>query len=710
MSNLFLIAERENMAYLTGILIDVSNSMSRNIGSGTDEEGGPWARSIFEVIDNLIKNDVSSDSHVFAIGVGARTGEDTFDVLGTLKQIQYGDKKTEDAVRSPATSTQVDMIFRILERSGAGTVRKWAAEEDVIRASNFREADLLLNKLNSDRSFLETFVQEILPPACRDWSGSALEEMTGLSFVTNAVQGAFVSVATSFVRATVEDIREVVNQAKPYLLEEEKEKVRLSGVTVNSIFKVKDASSVLHGCVDEKELSKERCRELLQSVEPYIYGRTPLYQSIEEAIKLFQASSFTSHKKLLLILSDGEPTDGETTDRPRIDRLTSELNTAGATVVSCFVTNSTEIYPKRLYSKERPDWEPGAKFLFSLSSKETTQSLPRTIFVKREWFFEFADNKTHLFLQVNHPDNLRDACDMARKVVCSQDALSDVLASVDLDFFVNQQLEDYEAQEKQVGRTCYANAAATVLYLSMKRVLGREGGYPDFKDLLREIVDDFGSKGAKTFNVLQMMCRKYRLKCKQADIMGALKAVSSSRPVVAIFRLTQPEWRSFKKFFKRNGKGILTKKEIDRAARPPNAKVTGHAVVLTSFDSDCLRLLNSWGEDWADIGFFRVKNADVLGFEFIDVLWEKEDLTPAEKAYFKKHGSDLARNKLIEKLPSLKEEEYTCQKCSKSSKVSDFTGTLLHATCPKCGEEFATKDSDKGNILALNIYLTSLNS
>ena len=270
------------MAYLTGILIDVSDSMSSNIGSGTDKEGGPWARSIFEVIDNLIKNDVSSDSHVFAIGVGASTGEDIFDVIGTLKQIQNEDKKTEDGVQSPATSTQVDMIFRILERSGAGTVRKWAAEEDVIRALKYREADLLLNKLNSDRSFLETFVQEILPPACRDWSESALVKMTGLSFVTNAVQGAIASVASSFVRATVADIREVVNQAKPYLLKEEKEKVRLSSVTVNSIFKVKDASNVLHGCVDEKELSKERCRELLQSVEPYIYGGTPFFNLLRK--------------------------------------------------------------------------------------------------------------------------------------------------------------------------------------------------------------------------------------------------------------------------------------------------------------------------------------------------------------------------------------------------------------------------------------------
>ena len=700
------------MAYLTGILIDVSDSMSRNIGSGTDKEGGPWARSIFEVIDNLIKNDVSSDSHVFAIGVGASTGEDIFDVIGTVKQIQNEDKKTEDGVKSPATSTQVDMIFRILERSGAGTVRKWAAEEDVIRALKYREADLLLNKLNSDRSFLETFVHEILPPACRDWSESALVKMTGLSSFADTVQGAIASVTSSFVRATVADIREVMNQAKPYLLKEEKEKVGLSGVTVNSIFKVKDASNVLHGCVDEKELSKERCQELLQRVKPYIYGGTPLYQSIKEAIKLFQAPSFTSHKKLLFILSDGEPTDGETTDRPRIDRLTSELNTAGVTVVSCFVTKSTEIYPKRLYSKEIPDWEPGAKFLFSLSSKVSPQSLPRTMFVKRDWTIDFTDNETHMFLQVNHPDHLREGCEVARNVVCCQDALSDMLASVNVDFYINQEVKDCKAK-LQEGDTCAANAAATVLHLSMTRIRGREGGCPDFCTLRDEIVKEFDPekypKGVRTIRVLEKMCPKYRLWCKQVNHKEAMQAVASSRPVVATFRLTEKEWDSFEDFYESYPKGILTKKEIDRTARRPKTPDFGHAVVLTSFDSECLRLLNSGGEDWGDMGFFRVQEADVLGLQFIDVYWKEDDLKEEEKTYFKKFGS-INAGILMELLPSLKDAEYTCPiaECSKRSPVVDFTGTLSHAKCPKCGQAFSTKNAQEGNILALNIYLTSL--
>ena len=434
-----------------------------------------------------------------------------------------------------------------------------------------------------------------------------------------------------------------------------------------------------------------------------------MYQSIEKAIELFEtkATKFRNHKKLLFILSDGYPSDEDVSDPERKDRAFSKLTTAGVTVVSCFITDTTQIDPRRLFSSMGPDWDRGAKFLFSLSSKVSTQSLPRTLFVKRGWTIDITNNETNLFLQVNHPEHLREGCEVARNVVCCQDALSDMLASVDLDLYINQNVRGYKAKGEQEGGTCYANASATVLHLSMKRILGREGGYPDFYKLREEFINRFGSDGANTLLVLQKMCPKYRLHCQKVDPMGAMKAITSSRPVVARFRLTDHEWDSFGAFFQRNPKGILTKREIDITARPPNTPLGGHAVVLTSFNSECLRLLNSWGEDWADMGFFRVENADVLGLEFIDVYWTITDLTEEEKTYYEKHRSDVARE-LMNVLPSLKRAEYKCPKCSKRSPVMEFTGTLSLVKCPKCGEVFSTKNAQEGNILALNIYLTSL--
>ena len=699
------------MASLIGILLDVSGSMRRSIGEGTDEKGGPWARSIFEVIDNLIKYDVSSKNHVFAIGFGASCGEEVFDIIGTLKQIPIQDT----AVQAPATLDHINEIFDILEGAGARSVRKWAAVEVVSEALTANLADVFLKKFKSDQPFLKVFVEKCLPPACRDWPEHSREpEHSGepeprriitpsdllWELTVRAANSAYASLATTFRTATVADVKEVVEKAKAYLLKK---------VDVNSIFSVQDASDVVHGCVGEKKLTKERSQELLHSVEPYIYGYTPLYQSIEKAIELFEtnATKFRNHKKLLFILSDGYPSDEDVSDPGRKDRALSKLTIAGVTVVSCFITDTTQIDPRRLFSRMGPDWDRGAKFLFSFSSKVSTQSLPRTIFVKRGWTIGITNNETNLFLQVNHPEHLREGCEVARNVVCCQDALSDILASVDLDLYINQNVRGYKAKGEQEGGTCYANASATVLHLSMKRILGREGGYPDFYKLREEFINRFGSDGANTLLVLQEMCPKYRLHCQKVDPMGAMKAITSSRPVVARFRLTDHEWDSFGAFFQRNPKGILTKREIDITARPPNTPLGGHAVVLTSFDSECLRLLNSWGEDWADMGFFRVENAEVLGLEFIDVYWTITDLTEEEKTYYEKHRSDVARE-LMNVLPSLKRAEYKCPKCSKRSPVMEFTGTLSLVECPKCGGVFSTKNAQEGNILALNIYLTSL--
>ena len=670
---------------LIGILLDVSDSMRNNVGSGVDEDGGPWALSIFEVIHNLIKHDVSPDNSVFALAFGARGGDQLLDILTCLQSSKCDQKATDD---------QVEKIFRILEGAGAKYIRKWARREVVQGVFTRHKASLFLEKAESDEDFPKTFVQMCLPPECRVFPGGALEAQ-----LLTGAEHACASVWSSIREATEEDIQGALTKAQPLLV----------GFKPR-IFNVKQASDVLHGYIDEGELSKERSRELLQRVEPYIYGATPLYQAIRTATKCFEknASTFRSHKKLLFVLSDGDPTDGEDNDSARIKKTATRLENAGVTVVGCFLTDSTTIKPKRLYSEMKPDWKEGAQFLFYLSSITTTQSIPRTMFVKRDWSIEVKNNETRLFLQVNHPKHLREACDLARNVVCSQEALSDLLADVDLDVYINQSVRDYEAQEKQEGHTCYAHASATVLHLTMKRIHGPENDVPTFVELKDEMIGKFGKEAYSITKALDEMCENYNLRYKPVDVKGAMEAVASSRPVIATFKLNRDEWGRFKEFFITNGKGILTKKEIN-VARPSNPKRFGHAVVLTSFNSEYLRLLDSRGSDWADNGFIKVQNADVLGFKFYDVYWEIEDLNEKEKTSFKELGSKRAKW-LMETLPSLQRDDYTvkCPICRVDSPVKDFTGNLLQAKCPKCKKPFELKDVYKGNILALNFYLTSL--
>ena len=313
---------------LIEILLDVSDSMRDNVGSGVDEDGGPWALSIFEVIDNLIKHDVSPDNSVFALAFGARGGDQLLDILTCLQSSKCDQKATDD---------QVEKIFRILEGAGAKYIRKWARREVVQGVFTRHKASLFLEKAESDEDFPKTFVQMCLPPECRVFPGGALEAQ-----LLTGAEHACASVWSSMREATEEDIQGALTKAQPLLVSFKPR-----------IFNVKQASDVLHGYIDEGELSKERSRELLQKVEPYIYGATPLYQAIRTATKCFEknASTFRSHKKLLFVLSDGDPTDGGDNDSARIKKAATRLKNVGVTVVGCFLTKSTMMQPRQLYSE-----------------------------------------------------------------------------------------------------------------------------------------------------------------------------------------------------------------------------------------------------------------------------------------------------------------------------------------------------------------------
>lgn len=469
---------------------------------------------------------------------------------------------------------------------------------------------------------------------------------------------------------------------------------------VGSVFSVMSASDIVHDCRDEHMSAERKTDEIMKVISPFIYGRTPLFEALNITLPIFLKDEFPEHTKVLFILSDGLPTDSRD-----LHMVSERLKNLNVIVVGCFISGYSNVEPRKLYSVEKEEWDEGAKFLFKLSSTIPSQLLPRTIFIKRGWDIDISNNETKLFLQINHPDHIHEACNLARNVVCCQDSLSDLLASVSLDIYINQSTFGFKAQKEQKGATCYANASAAVLHLSMKRILGRDGDYPKFDDLREKIVNRHGEKGANTLKVLQGIAPEYRLHCKPVDAKDAMKAIAAKRPVVARFRLTDPEWDQFYEFFERNPTSILTKAEIDLSKRDPRARLIGHAVVLASFNSECFRFMNSWGNNWAGMGFFKVQNSTVLNFEFIDVFWTLNDLSKREIDFFKERGAIVADD-IMNKLVGLQKAKYECPKCLKISLVKEFSGSLTEAVCPQCKETF--RSDEAGNTLALNMYLTLL--
>ena len=686
----YYVADVDNMDVLTGFLVDVSGSMKQNVSDNWprsvdgNQRVGSWAKSIFKFIDRLITRDASPNHLVFVVGFGSSSQHVTFDVLTTLEAVQAmvtGDKQT-----------MLREAVMIVETHGAPRTQKWATIDEIAGAVGEREVAVLLNALKNQPDFRDDFISDCLPLSCKIFNPFSPAEYLNLGSRWAMRSNLGDPLSGRREKSIEEVVTEGMELVKNYIVTE---------VTDKAVHGVKDASQILRGSIGEKELTDRRADELLKSIEPYIYGGTPLIKSLIDAKKLFRAHIDHQHK-LLFVLSDGEPADGNDPPLRELDRLS-------VTVVCCYITRDHIAEPRRLYSRCNPDWEVGAKFMFHMSSSIPTQKIPRTVFVKKDWKIDIDNNETRLFFQINHPDLMEEVCKTAKECVLSQDSLSDVLSSISLDIYINDANEGFLPEHQPPGKTCYAHAAATVIHLAMKRIVGREGGCPEFHEIRDKLVKRYGVASAKVGEVLRDVCPEYRLRCqKTKDTDDALSAVVEKRPLVATFQLSVAEWRASYTFYKRTPRGILTSNDImDMSGRVEGIERRGHAVVLTSFNYESLRLMNSKGSDWADGGFFRVQNAAVLGLQFYDIFWTEEDLLPSEKEAYDRYGADISA-KLMKSLRSLQTATYRCPLCSVRSNVSEFSGHLLQAQCPnpKCRGTFNANHAESD--LALNIYLTSL--
>ncbi|XP_068747385.1 uncharacterized protein [Montipora capricornis] len=701
------------MLHLMGILVDVSFSMRCSVGDeAVKPNNGPWARSVFKVIDELIKHDVPSSNKTFALAFGSNFhSRQVFDLLGTVEKAKEEQSYIEDLKSERTPREMIDEILYILENEGAPRVRTWAHMNVLLSVIDDTTAAAMLYFLQRNPDFARRFVHEILPQECREivlevssLAKEGVYHFAGLLSRVGLVRPDFQESATE------ESVKEVIEKGKQLL-----EEFRMVAVNKAAIKSVQTASEILHDSVGDQEVTDERVDELIETVEPYIYGGTPFFRAIKYSVELFSHSEFANHTKILFILSDGAPGDGDGDGDGKDERhpQLQKLYKLEVKIASCYITPEKISNPRRLYGSLKGEWMEPAKFMFRISSIIKTEKIPRTLFVKKGWQIDITNNETRLFFQVNHPDVIKDVCDMAKRAVLSQDVLSEILSDVDLDLYINNEKEKFKPTPEGQGdkATCYAHAAAAVMHLQLlakKRIIGRVGGYPDFDELREKLITKYGEeeKGVSTFQVLREVCPEYRLKCKSVNVVQAIQAISEKRPVVATFYLTEAQWDRFDQFYKENRKGILTKSYLNSKTDSEN-KPVGHAVVLTSYDAESLRLMNSHGEDFAHGGFFRVQDADVLGLKFVDVYWDLNDLREEEKKAFKKYGPEVARN-LIKSLKGLQEATYKCPKtkCNAVSKVEEYSGHALNAKCPKCRRTFNPNEEDGD--LAWNLYLTSL--
>lgn len=146
----------------------------------------------------------------------------------------------------------------------------------------------------------------------------------------------------------------------------------------------------------------------LTDAEPLIYGNTPMCHALRDVRdrfrREFERVQGTDRAALLLLISDGEPTDGDP------EPIAAEIRALGVSIVSCYLTSSDLASPRHLTSEPGANWPAGAVRLFNMASKLDLDSELSRYLLRQGWYVE---PDAACFVQVNHSEVLDEFVGLA---------------------------------------------------------------------------------------------------------------------------------------------------------------------------------------------------------------------------------------------------------------------------------------------------------
>ena len=181
--------------------------------------------------------------------------------------------------------------------------------------------------------------------------------------------------------------------------------------------------------------------------------------------------------------------------------------------------------------------------------------------------------------------------------------------------------------------TCYAHAIATVLRAAEQRIVGRQ--IEGHHSMVMRLIEKYGTSGAYGVEVLKAECPLMNLHYEESDASGAAEALNLGRALLLEFYLADDDWDEFTCFFRHNPCSILSS-----LSSPPNSKYgEGHAVVIIGHDNHCWYIKNSWGDDFADGGCFKMSKSllSECHHRFFDVFWYQHELNQNDLHAYRRH-------------------------------------------------------------------------
>lgn len=539
--------------HMFGVLVDVSGSMQNAYDLDRKRDASvERVHAIITTIVNIVKQEVSHhDSYrqasIFVNAFGLSGTTDTCDLIALLDCIaRIRDLRRRDV----GYSELIDMA----EQNGATCAREWIRDH-----LSDKQAGDLYRALCFDESLITEMIKLLPDPS----SGRVVAAKVGVTFLNELLPSLQVgkdverlavqhSKAYMFAEKLFKDNDFIINRALKRMQHPQPKSVQSVSELLDRLNLSKDSSRASFG--SSSESLHDRIEELIDPIRPYIFGGTPMCKAMNDALTVFKQAGEES--KVLFILSDGQSADGDPCPIAR------ELHKLGVTIVTCYLTADHIDNPRCLLDKAHPGWpKDGRSVLFEMSSTRMNVETPLSYLIDAKWELP-SSGESRLFVQANSLDVVDEVCETVVSQLANPcDALVDILEKVPLADYINQRNDEFEPKT-QDGGTCYANAVATVFHLAMHRIVGREGGYPDFYTIRDRLIKEYGKKGANTRKVLKNVCPEYRLHFSEVDEAHARQALNKRRPVVARFSLFKEQWSKFSAFYCRSPKKILQKSDV----------------------------------------------------------------------------------------------------------------------------------------------------
>ena len=275
--------------------------------------------------------------------------------------------------------------------------------------------------------------------------------------------------------------------------------------------------------LEKKITSPENSKfNVIDLFDKYIYGLTPLYTSCKKAFEIFQKNKDNNSNNILIIISDGLLNDYDLEKAKKEIRENSEK--LKITIICIYLNSYNKKKENRVfYNTIQKNFDEGAEFLFSISSKVNYNNIILKYFIKKKWKIPL-NGVANLFYEINNSDELNEFINLINESFDYNDAqeqINQAIGDLLLDKIINNNyIKQFKPEDQDTMGWCWAYSISSVIYLSNSRIYGRK--LEKFEKILSYVLKSENAKktdvklkqGRDSFNVALNILNKYKLKGK----------------------------------------------------------------------------------------------------------------------------------------------------------------------------------------------------